>query len=143
MGAVTQRLGVMLNPHKSSNRPLKTQGADETLFEAALPLLCFGNTVGLWSNRLSSNCKVSLSSSKLRAKPCHAQPQARLDGVGKRLKSLLLFSKPVFTHWGQLSFPPAVGKGLVPWLRQIRPPLRFILRKVVCAYACIKQTRNT
>lgn len=138
MVAVTQRLGVMLNPHKSSNRALKTQGADETLFEAALLLLCFGNTVELWSN----NCKVSLSSSKLRAKPWHAQPQALLDGLGKRLKSPLLFSKPVFTHWGQVSFPPAVGKGLVPWFRQIRPPLRFILRKVVCAHACIKQTRN-
>lgn len=63
------------------------------------------------------------------------------DG-GERLKSPLLSAKHVYSHQGQLSFLPAVGMALLPQLRQINPPLRFILRKVVHAYACNKPTRN-
>lgn len=77
-----------------------------------------------------------------RAKPWAAQPQAQLAEDGGRLKSPLLISKRVSAYWGQLSFPSAVDVGLLPWLRQFSPPVRFRLRTVVHAYARIEQTRN-
>ena len=71
-----------LNPHKSSTRSFKTQGADEVLSEAALLRLCFGSTVGLWGDRLSSNCKASLSSSKPCREPSRGMHSHRLSWLG-------------------------------------------------------------
>lgn len=119
----------MLNPHRSSTIALKTPGDDGALYEAAL--LCLVSTAGLW--RLSSSCKASLSSSKPYREPGHGRH--RLGWI-RLEKSPLLFSKCVSTPCSQLRFPPALGVGLLPWLRQISPPLVFTL-----SYACIKEKK--